>query len=56
MALPEFVAQWKGCPALHQVVLYVRNVEIAEQNPRLHLFREELSSIGRQLILRSVRT
>ena len=56
MALPEFVAQWKGCPALHQVVLYVRNVEIAEQNPQFHLFREELSLSGRLLLLHSVRT
>ena len=56
MALPEFVAQWKGCPALHQVVLYVQNVEIAEQNPQFHLFREELSLSGRQLLLHSVRT
>ncbi len=56
MALPEFVGRWKGCPALRQIVLYLRNVEIPEQNPRFHLFREELSSMGRQLILRSVRT
>jgi hypothetical protein len=56
MALLEFVAQWKGCPALHQVVLYVRNVEIAEQTSQFQLFREELSLSGRLLLLHSVCT
>ncbi|KAF8492012.1 hypothetical protein F5888DRAFT_1619322 [Russula emetica] len=56
MALAEFVGEWKLCPALRQVVLYVRDVQVAEQNPQFHLFHEELASSGRQLLLRSVRT
>jgi hypothetical protein len=56
MALAEFVGGWKLCPALRQVVLYVRDVQVAEQNPQFHLFHEELASSGRQLLLRSVRT
>jgi hypothetical protein len=56
MALAEFVGEWKLCPALRQVVLYVRDVQVAERNPQFHLFHEELASSGRQLLLRSVRT
>ena len=56
MALAEFVGEWKLCPALRQVVLYVRDVQVAEQNPHFHLFREELASSGRNLLLRSTRT
>jgi hypothetical protein len=56
MALAEFVGGWALCPALRQVVLYVRDVEVAERNPQFHLFHEELASGGRQLLLRLVRT
>lgn len=56
MALAEFVGEWKLCPALRQVVLYVRDVQVAEQNPHFHLFHEELASSGRNLLLRSIRT
>ena len=56
MALAEFVGEWKLCPALCQVVLYVRDVQVAEQSPQFHLFHEELASSGKQLLLRSVRT
>jgi hypothetical protein len=56
MALAEFVGEWKLCPALRQVLLYVRDMEIAERNPQFHLFREELASSGRQLLLRSIHT
>ena len=56
MALAQFVGEWKLCPALHQVLLYVRDVEVAERNPQFHLFREKLASSGRQLLLRSIRT
>jgi hypothetical protein len=56
MGLAEFVGEWKLCPALRQVALYVRDVQVAEQNPQFHLFHEELASSGRQLLLRSIRT
>jgi hypothetical protein len=56
MALAEFVGEWKLCPALRQVVLYVRDVQVVERNPQFHLFHGELASSGRQLLLRSVRT
>jgi hypothetical protein len=56
MALAEFVGEWKLCPALRQVVLYVRDVQVAERNPQFRLFLEELASSGRQLLLRSLRT
>ena len=58
MALAEFVGEWKLCPALRQVVLYMRDVEVkvAKQNPQFYLLHEELTSSGRQLVLRSVHT
>lgn len=56
MALAAFVEEWKLCPALRQVVLYVRDVQVAERNPQFHLLREELASSERQLLLRLVRT
>ena len=55
IALAEFVGDWKSCPALRQVVLYVRDVQVAERNPQFHLFHGELASSGRELLLRSVR-
>jgi hypothetical protein len=56
MALAEFVAGWKSCPALRHVVLYVSgDVQVLERNPQFRLFRGELASSGRQLLLRSVR-
>ena len=54
MALAEFVGKWKLSQALGQVVLYVRDVQVAEKNPQFYLFREELASSGIQLLLRSV--
>lgn len=57
LALAELVGEWKSCPALRQVVLYVRDVQVAERNPQFHLFRKELlASSGRELLLRSVCT
>ena len=56
MALAEFVGEWKLCTALRQVVLYVQDVQVAEQNPQFHLLREALASSGRHLLLHSVRT
>jgi hypothetical protein len=57
MELADFVGGWKSCPALRQVVLYVRDdVQVVERNPQFQLFRGELASSGRQLLLRSVRT
>ena len=56
MPLAKFVGTWKWCPALRKVVLYVRDVQVAEQDPQFPPFREELASRGRQLLLRSVRT
>ena len=54
-AVVEYVGKLgKGCPGLHQVVLYVQNVEVAMRNPQFHALRETLSSSGRQLFLRSV--
>ena len=55
MKVVEFTGKFvKGCPALHQVVLYVEDVEVALQNSRFHEFRETLSSSGRELLLHSV--
>ena len=56
MALAKFVGEWKLCPALRQVVLYVRDVQVAEQNTQFHLLCEELAFSGRQLLLHSVRS
>ena len=53
MTLAEFC--W-FCPALCEVVLHVRGVQVAEQSPQPHLFHDELTPSGRQLLLRSVRT
>jgi len=55
-ALAKFVGIWKWCRSLCQIVLYVRDVQVAEQDPQFHLLREELASKGRQLLLRPVRT
>jgi hypothetical protein len=54
MALAEFVGEWKSCPALRQVVLYVRDAQVIERNPQFHLLHGELASSGRELLLRSV--
>ena len=54
IALAEFVGDWMSCPALRQVVLYVRDVQVVERNPQFHLFHGELASGGRELLLRSV--
>jgi hypothetical protein len=54
-AVVEYVAQFgKGCPALRCVVLYVRDVAVAAQDPQFHVLHETLLSSGRQLLLRSV--
>ena len=54
MVVTEYVEKLgMGCPALHQVQLYVQNVEVAEQNPQFHALRETMSSSGRQLLLRA---
>ena len=55
MVVTEYVGKLgKGCPALHQVRLYVQNVEVAEQNLQVHALRETMSLSGRQLLLRSL--
>ena len=55
MKVAEFIGKFvKGCPALHQVVLYVEDVEVALQYSRLHELCEKLSSSGRELLLHSV--
>lgn len=55
MVLAEYVGKSeKTCPALQEVVLYLRDVEVAEQNSQFHALRETLSSSGRLLLLRSV--
>lgn len=56
LQLAEIVGEWKLCPALRKVVLYVRDVRLTERNPQFHLLREEWASGGRQLLLRSVCT
>jgi len=54
-SLAEFVGKWKESSlALREVVLYVQDVQVAEQNPQFRLFLEELASSGMQLLLRSV--
>ena len=54
MVVTEYVGKLrKGCPALHQVRLYLQDVEVAEQNLQLHALREKMTSSGRQLFLRS---
>jgi hypothetical protein len=54
MVITEYVEKLvKGCPALHQVRLYVQNVEVAEQISQFHALRETMSSSGTQLLLRS---
>jgi len=51
MAVANYVVQFgKGCPALRRVVLYVRDVQVAAQNPEFRALRE----IVGELILRSV--
>jgi hypothetical protein len=55
MKIVEYTGKFvTGCPALHQVVLYVKDVKVASQNSRIHEFRETLSSRGRQLLLHSL--
>ena len=55
MVLPEYVEKLgKACPALREVVLYVQDVEDAEQNSQFHALHETSSLSGRLLLLRSV--
>ena len=44
----------EGCPALHDVVLYARDVRVTEENPRFHALRKTFLPQGRRLRLRSL--
>jgi hypothetical protein len=56
MVIDEYVGKLgKACPALREVVLYVQDAEVAEQNRNFHALRETLLSLsGTLLLLRSV--
>jgi F-box-like len=52
-----YVGQFgEGCPALHEIELYVPDVRVAAQSREYHALREMISSRGRQLLLRSLHT